>query len=124
MASGSRLYFEQDFKHELIKNLFFNSKTGRLNKNGIEIDQSIKDLRKTFETELDEYIRLTQPDYFPYYQNKSLSGKISYFKELLEEGILFNISSTEILRIPVLNQMQNKITKAKLKAYTAYISLT
>ncbi len=122
MASGSRLWFEQDFKHELIKNLFFNSQTGRLNKNGTEIDQSIKDLRNKFEKKLDEYIRLTQPDYFQYYSRKSLEGKIEYFKEILDNGI-FSINSTEILRIPVLGTIQDSIIKSKLEAYTAYISL-
>jgi hypothetical protein len=51
-----------------------------------------------------------------------LEGKIEYFNEILNNGI-FNINSTEILRIPVLGTIQDNIIKSKLEAYTAYISL-
>jgi hypothetical protein len=41
---------------------------------------------------------------------------------MLDDGI-FNINSTEILRLPVLGTIQDNIIKSKLEAYTAYISL-
>ena len=125
MASDARLAFEHRFKYNLIQKFFYNDADPllpRINLSNEDMDKSVKTYREDLFKYLDTYVKKYFPQSYNGYSHRLPERKLEFFQSIINSPA-FNISSIELIKIPVIETLQDQELKDKLNAYMAYIAL-